>query len=143
MCIKFTRMKLSIAFMWLLLAVLFRNADGLCYSSTKYALPFLRAISNVHYTNNEHCIIYIRPSGAYSSTNYYLEIKWTSFDIEGNMPNCKDYVEVFLTRYWLFCIDLQICMANQERIQTIETVARAIVKISVFDFRNSHLKAAV
>ena len=31
----------------------------------------------------------------------------------------------------------------QERIQTIATVARAIVKISVFDFRNSHLKAAV
>ena len=31
----------------------------------------------------------------------------------------------------------------QERIQTIATVARAIVKISVFDFRNSHLKTAV
>ncbi|XP_065054883.1 uncharacterized protein LOC135683530 [Rhopilema esculentum] len=90
-------MKLSTAFMWPLLAVLFRNADGVCYSSTEYAHPFLQVISNVHYTNNDHCTIYISPFGTYSPSDYYLEIKWISFNIEGNMPNCKDYVEVFLT----------------------------------------------
>eukprot|EP00795_Rhopilema_esculentum_P015826 gene15826-7144_t len=37
---------------------------------------------------------------SWPSASYYLEIKWISFDIEGKIPNCSDYVEVFLTRPW-------------------------------------------
>ena len=69
-----------------------------CTSRSFTATTQLRLLEYLEYSNNDDCMIYISPSSSYRS-GYYLEIKWVVFDIEGNLPECKDYIEVFLTRY--------------------------------------------
>ena len=84
----------------LLLVLLFTTADvqSVCYStSSYYATTALKAVQYYHYSNNDDCVMYIIPNALYRS-GYYLELKWTTFDIEGSLPTCEDYVEVFLTR---------------------------------------------
>jgi len=49
-----------------------------------------------NYANNENCVLSIRPVENFR-IGYYLVIKWTSFEVEGTLPSCKDYVEVLLT----------------------------------------------
>eukprot|EP00794_Sanderia_malayensis_P017997 gene17997-19794_t len=74
------------------------TASSYCYSTTLYATTSKSTKSLSYYTNYDDCTITIRPSSYYSGGSYYLEIKWLSFDVKGNMPNCyNDYVEVFLT----------------------------------------------
>ncbi|XP_065054714.1 uncharacterized protein LOC135683399 [Rhopilema esculentum] len=90
-------MKSSICFLLYFFATSLQDADGYCYGSTKYATTSLLTLSRLYYSNNEYCTFYIQPSAYYSSSSYYLEIKWISFNVEGNLPTCEDYVEVYLT----------------------------------------------
>ena len=85
----------------ILLLMLLANAievKSYCYSSTYAATTSVNSFGNLPYSNNEHCDLTIIPHSAYRS-GYYLEVKWTTFEIEGSMPKCIDYIEVFLTRY--------------------------------------------
>ncbi|XP_065054872.1 uncharacterized protein LOC135683524 isoform X2 [Rhopilema esculentum] len=91
------KMNLSFLLLWQVLAIVFKNSNGACYGSTNYATTSLRSLSRRYYSNNEYCTFYIRPSSYYTSSSYYLEIKWISFNIEGLLPSCYDYVEIFLT----------------------------------------------
>ena len=76
----------------------FTECNARCLIATMYATTSLKSHSYLDYSNNEYCTLYFRPSSGYSS-GYFLEIKWTKFDIEGKMPSCiYDSVEVFLTR---------------------------------------------
>ncbi|XP_065054812.1 exoskeleton protein RP43-like [Rhopilema esculentum] len=82
-----------------LLGLLFTNGQC-CYNGqqTLYtAVSSLQTLSHFYYNNNENCWFNIQ-SPSWMSSSYYLEIQWKAFAIEGNMPNCNDYVEVFLTR---------------------------------------------
>ncbi len=75
-----------------------------CFGGTKIATT--NAITEYIYTyrNNQDCTISIQPSNLYSS-GYYLEITWSTFDVKGDMPDCKnDYVEVQLTRYGMVVV---------------------------------------
>ncbi|XP_065054811.1 fibulin-2-like [Rhopilema esculentum] len=83
-----------------LFAIFLHKANGVCYSSTKYATTSLQTLSRTYYSNNELCTTYIRPSSSYPSSSYYLEIKWTRLSVQGSLPSCTDYVEVFLTRLY-------------------------------------------
>ncbi|XP_065054873.1 cubilin-like isoform X3 [Rhopilema esculentum] len=91
------KMNLSLVLLWHVLSIWFENASGVCYGSTNNATTSLQTLAMTNYSNNEYCVFYIQPSSSYSSSSYYLEIEWKSFDIEGKLPSCKDYVEVFLT----------------------------------------------
>ena len=93
------RMNLNFFLYCQVLAIFFKYSNGVCYGSTNYATTSLRSLSRRYYSNNEYCTFYIQPSSYYTSSSYYLEIKWISFNIEGLVPSCYDYVEVFLTRY--------------------------------------------
>ena len=83
----------------LVLLLIAAEVQSSCYSTSRYyATTVLRAVQYYYYSNNDNCVIYIIPDTLYRS-GYYLELKWTTFDIEGRLPTCIDYVEVFLTRY--------------------------------------------
>eukprot|EP00795_Rhopilema_esculentum_P015813 gene15813-7120_t len=90
-------MNLSVVLLWHVLAIFIKNASGVCNCSTNNATTSMRTLSMLNYSNNENCTFYIRPSRTFLSYGFYLEIKWISFDIEGKIPNCYDFVEVFLT----------------------------------------------
>lgn len=81
-----------------LLFVLFTAAEvkSVCYSASYYATTSLKFLRYYSYSNNDDCLLSIIPSSLYRS-GYYLELKWTTFDIEGSLPTCTDYVEVFIT----------------------------------------------
>eukprot|EP00112_Aurelia_sp_Birch-Aquarium-sp1_P013260 Seg2808.2 transcript_id=Seg2808.2/GoldUCD/mRNA.D3Y31 product=Cubilin protein_id=Seg2808.2/GoldUCD/D3Y31 len=73
------------------------SSYALCWSKYNDAQPYSKSFSHRLYSNDEDCTYYFQPSSSYTY-GYFLEIKWTSFDVEGNMPSCsKDSVEVFLT----------------------------------------------
>ena len=80
-----------------LLFVLFfaLEAETACSSSVLIASTQVKTAGLVYYSNNDYCTISINPGYA---NGYYLEIKWIDFEIEGNLPECKDYIEVLLTR---------------------------------------------
>jgi len=80
-----------------LLFVLFTAAEvkSVCYSASYYATTSLKFLRYYSYSNNDDCLLSIIPSSLYRS-GYYLELKWTTFDIEGSLPTCTDYVEVFI-----------------------------------------------
>ena len=74
--------------------------SGSCpLSQNYYATTSTKYLSHRYYSNNEDCTFNISPSGLYNTDGYFLEVRWSSFDVKGKMPNCnEDYVEVFLTR---------------------------------------------
>ena len=73
------------------------QVESFCGPSTLVATNISQENLHTPYSNNDDCTINIKPDEDYQ-VGYYLEIKWMYFDIEGNMPECKDYVEVFVTR---------------------------------------------
>ena len=76
-------------------------ADCSCDSTPLFVSPILQSKA-VSSTKREHCTIEIKPGTGYSSSSYYLEITWVSWDFEipGNMPACKEnHLEVLVTRY--------------------------------------------
>ena len=73
------------------------QVDTACVSSSFVATKSLQGVQYYQYSNNDDCTVTITPSTLYQS-GYYLEIKWTYFDIEGSLPKCHDFVEIFLTR---------------------------------------------
>ena len=87
----------------LVLCAFAESTDASCGSISTYtATMTLNTFGHTFYSNNEDCVWYIKPSSSYIS-GYYLEIKWTRFNIEGDMPGCSyDSVEIFLTKYVLF-----------------------------------------
>ncbi|XP_065054809.1 uncharacterized protein LOC135683476 [Rhopilema esculentum] len=88
----------SVVLLWHVLAILLKNASGVCYNSTNYATTYLQTLSRFNYSNDEYCSFDIKPASFNSSSSYYLEIEWISFNIEGKLPSCDDYVEAFFTR---------------------------------------------
>ena len=84
----------------------FTLANGSCPSQNYYATTSTGYLSHRYYSNNEDCTFYISPSSLfanslflYDNDDYFLEVRWSSFDVKGKMPRCnEDYVEVFLTR---------------------------------------------
>eukprot|EP00794_Sanderia_malayensis_P017995 gene17995-19791_t len=85
----------------ILLMLIVEPSSQYCYSTTLYASTSKSTKSeSYYYSSSEDCsTLKIRPSSYYSSGKYYLEIKWLSFDVKGNMPDCNnDYVEVFVSR---------------------------------------------
>lgn len=88
--------------MFTLLAVV-KAIQCACYSTTLTATTAKTYKSHSPFSNNEDCTFTIKPQPSWylSSGNYYLEITWSSFSVNGDMPSCYggDYVEVFLTRY--------------------------------------------
>ena len=92
-------------FLWILSLLLLSNTvsvSGYCSGSTVYATTYSKSISNYYYSSYEDCTYYIRPqtSSVWPSSSYYLEITWSTFKVNGELPYCStDYVEVFLTRY--------------------------------------------
>ena len=81
----------------LLLFFTMPQGNSLCISSTFVATTSAKGLDYSHYSDNDNCTVNIIPNAIYQR-GFYLEIKWTRFHIEGDMPKCKDYVEVFLTR---------------------------------------------
>ena len=83
---------------WMIL-LLFGATEGklACYSTSLHAKIKESHYERYNYVNNENCVLSILPVTDFR-IGYYLVIKWTSFEVEGNLPYCKDYVEVFLTR---------------------------------------------
>ena len=73
------------------------EVESACTSESYLATTQLQSIYYYHYSNNDNCSINILPNLLYRN-GHYLELKWTYIDIEGNLPHCKDYVEVYLTR---------------------------------------------
>ena len=71
-----------------------------CYSTPLTATTIKTSKSHYPISNYEDCTFTIKPASYYSG-NYYLEITWSTFGVDGDMPNCYggDYVEVYLTRY--------------------------------------------
>ena len=83
----------------LLISILFPVAEvkSGCVSTTYSATSRLASLQYFHYANNDDCILSIVPNPLYQG-GYYLEIKWIHFEVDGDLPNCKDYVEVYLTK---------------------------------------------
>ena len=81
----------------LLLLITLQQVRSKCLSSTFVATTNTQSVDYHHYSDNDNCIVNIIPNAIYQR-GFYLEITWTRFHIEGDMPKCKDYVEVFLTR---------------------------------------------
>ncbi|XP_065054885.1 uncharacterized protein LOC135683532 [Rhopilema esculentum] len=80
-------------------ALLFQHAYALCRNQYLNATTTSQLFSYQSYSNNEYCDIQIAPSNFLNSSQFFLEIIWTTFDIKGKLPDCKeDYVEVNLTR---------------------------------------------
>ena len=80
-----------------LLLLLVSDVKSACNSNSLFATTGVRSVQHFHYSNNDDCTVNIIPAALYHK-GYYLEINWKNFDIEGNMPKCKDYVEVYLTK---------------------------------------------
>ena len=93
---------MKFGFLAIFLTTIITNIECFCNSTTLFAGPHgFRQYVGVHSHPNDNCEYSINP-GNYSSTDYYLEISWSSliFDVIGYMPHCnEDYIEVFLTRY--------------------------------------------
>lgn len=49
------------------------------------------SISIDNYDRSTHCEYEIR----LSSRNHWTQLRWETFNIDGDMPTCKDYVKVY------------------------------------------------
>lgn len=87
-------MNLSILILTLLIA---SDVESACNSVSYYATIQLKSVQYYKYSNNDDCTINIIPYILYQR-GYYLEVTWNYFDIEGYLPYCKDYIEVFISR---------------------------------------------
>ncbi|XP_065054715.1 tolloid-like protein 1 [Rhopilema esculentum] len=92
-------MKSTIIFLLPFFAISLRDANEVRYKSINFAVRSLQTISlsMQDYKHGENFTYFIEPWSPYLPSRHYLEIKWTSFNVEGNLPTCKDYVEVYLT----------------------------------------------
>ena len=72
-----------------------------CPASTEYTAESqlqLITYSNSYGYVTKECSYWISPGLGYEA-GYFLELKWPTFYIPDDMPNCKEnYIEVFLTR---------------------------------------------
>ena len=92
--------KLKFGFLITAVATTMNIVECACNSGTLYATEN-RATKYVQPIAHHLCTLYIRPSGIYNASLYYLKITWdqSDFDVRGKMPLCDgDYVSVFITR---------------------------------------------
>jgi len=86
-----------IAKLMILLLIAVTEGKYACTFEDLHARIKEKDYKHYNYVNNENCVLSIRPVEGFR-IGYYLVIKWTSFEVEGTLPSCKDYVEVLLTR---------------------------------------------
>ena len=84
----------------LMLLAVVKAIQCACYSRTITASGTRLYKSHYPSSNYEDCTFTIIPP-SYYTRKHYLEITWSTFNVNGDMPNCYggDYVEVKLTRY--------------------------------------------